>query len=189
MTDDFGCEITETINFEVENLPEITILASSLKVLKGQNVNLEIVGENFETISWNNGDNNTQIEQTINETTTFTATATSSNGCTTAKSITVEAICEAPPIPSAFSPNEDGINDYFGISYFNFQSFEMQIYDRWGKLIFETNDQNKTWNGENKERICDIGTYIYVIQAKIDCESIAFPNGELSLKGNISLIR
>ncbi len=189
VNDDFGCEITETINIEVENLPEINIVASSLKVLKGQNVVLEVVGNDFETVSWNDGSNNISFSATINETTTFTAIASNANGCTTTKSITIEAICEAPPIPSAFSPNNDGINDIFAISYFNFENFEMKIYDRWGNTIFETNDQNEGWNGENKNRICDIGTYIYVIRAKINCESTTFPNGELSLKGNITLIR
>ncbi|MDD3876449.1 MAG: choice-of-anchor L domain-containing protein [Bacteroidales bacterium] len=58
-------------------------------------------------------------------------------------------------IPNSFSPNGDGINDYFGPVGVGFDtnSFEMYIYDRWGKLIFMTEDINYLWDG----RISDTG--------------------------------
>ena len=189
ITDDFGCETEETIIVEVENLPDINIEVSKIKVFTGESVDIKITDNDWETISWNNGNTSSSFSQIINETTTFTVVASNSNGCTATKSITIEAICKAPSIPSAFSPNNDGINDNFAINYFNFQEFSMKIYNRWGKLIFETNDQNEGWNGKAKNRICDIGTYLYVIRAKIDCESIAYPNGQVDVKGNITLIR
>jgi len=52
-------------------------------------------------------------------------------------------------IPTAFTPNNDGVNDYFspvGVG-FDANGFEMYIYDRWGKLIFNTNDINYMWDG------------------------------------------
>jgi gliding motility-associated-like protein len=50
-------------------------------------------------------------------------------------------------IPNAFTPNSDGINDGFRASGIGIKEFNMQIYDRWGNLIFESDDINKAWDG------------------------------------------
>ena len=53
-------------------------------------------------------------------------------------------------VPNAFTPNGDGINDYFGPKGIgiDLDDFEMYIYDRWGKLIFMTKDINILWDGK-----------------------------------------
>lgn len=65
-------------------------------------------------------------------------------------------------IPNAFSPNGDNINDYFEIYTADdtFQEIEIQIFDRWGNLIFEGNK----WDGTYKSRAMDTGVYVYVIR-------------------------
>jgi len=52
-------------------------------------------------------------------------------------------------IPNAFSPNKDGLNDYFGPKgqFESITSFNMYIFDRWGQIVFYTNDLNKMWDG------------------------------------------
>jgi gliding motility-associated-like protein len=73
-------------------------------------------------------------------------------------------------VPNAFSPNGDGLNDNFAPLMFNVltEGFTMQIYDRWGNLIFETNDIYKTWNGKanDGDRVAQIDTYVWKIQLK-----------------------
>ena len=51
-------------------------------------------------------------------------------------------------IPNAFSPNGDGINDYFNGKGVNILEYKLMIFDRWGNLIFETNSLNIPWNGK-----------------------------------------
>ena len=68
------------------------------------------------------------------------------NGCidTVRKEITVVLL---PDVPSAFSPNGDGQNDLFLVRGGPFKSINVRVYNNWGQLIFETNDQLEGWNG------------------------------------------
>lgn len=68
-------------------------------------------------------------------------------------------------IPNAFTPNEDGVNDIFLCNAQNIQSFEMSIFDRWGGLLFYSDDVSKGWDGKNYlKEIEKSGVYIYKIQ-------------------------
>ena len=66
-------------------------------------------------------------------------------------------------IPTAFSPNQDDINDYFQpiISNLNQDNYILIIFDRWGKEIFKTSNYYEKWDGTNEGEITSIGTYIY----------------------------
>jgi gliding motility-associated-like protein len=68
-------------------------------------------------------------------------------------------------IPNSFSPNEDGINDYFHISGINFpdDEFSIRIYDRWGNLVFASTNPSFQWDGEKDGSDAPTGTYIYRI--------------------------
>lgn len=69
-------------------------------------------------------------------------------------------------VPNAFNPNGDGINDYFGPigEGINSDYYEMYIYDRWGKLIFHTNDINNLWDGRSKDgRLMPQDVYTWII--------------------------
>jgi gliding motility-associated-like protein len=95
-----------------------------------------------------------------------TLTVTNVHGCV--DSIT-ECLVISPEytlyIPNAFSPNGDGVNDIFQPRGEDMESFEMYIFDRWGMLIYKTNDINKGWNGgvNNNSKICEEDTYVYTI--------------------------
>jgi gliding motility-associated-like protein len=66
-------------------------------------------------------------------------------------------------VPNAFTPNEDGINDYFqGYGTF-INKYEMWIYDRWGLMIYHTNDYYKPWDGR-MNTMCQNDTYVYRIK-------------------------
>jgi gliding motility-associated-like protein len=96
---------------------------------------------------------------------------TSANLCTD----TAEAfVCIDPDwsiyFPNAFTPNDDGVNDFFiplgtGIDEDNYQ---LWIFDRWGNLIFTTTDFYKGWNGkvEGGKEICQIDTYVWRVKCK-----------------------
>jgi len=69
-------------------------------------------------------------------------------------------------IPSAFTPNGDGLNDSFGAKAEGLKSFNMQIFNRIGELIFESDDIKTYWDGTyNGEKITSTDVYVYQIKA------------------------
>lgn len=72
-------------------------------------------------------------------------------------------------IPNAFSPhNSDGINDYFTGSGIGIEKYEMWIFDRWGEMIYYTDDILKGWNGkvQGKDKECKQDVYVWKVKIK-----------------------
>jgi gliding motility-associated-like protein len=81
--------------------------------------------------------------------------------------ITEEIIPANIWFPNAFTPNHDGVNDGFspvGLDLENYD-FNMYIFDRWGEMIFETNDINVPWNGKaaGSGEFAPIGVYTWLV--------------------------
>ncbi|MGL5890504.1 MAG: gliding motility-associated C-terminal domain-containing protein [Bacteroidia bacterium] len=72
-------------------------------------------------------------------------------------------------IPNAFTPNNDSKNERFTAYGENITSFTMQIYNRWGTLIFETNDQAAGWDGRYAGALVQNDVYVYVISYQTPC--------------------
>ena len=64
-------------------------------------------------------------------------------------------------IPSAFTPDADGINEEFFGSGIGIINYQMRIYDRWGELIFESNDYDYHWDGTYMGEQVQKGVYVY----------------------------
>ncbi|MDQ3049105.1 MAG: PKD domain-containing protein, partial [Bacteroidota bacterium] len=94
-------------------------------------------------------------------------TATSVNGCVNSTQVCLEVDPEFTFfVPNAFSPNGDGINDtFFGKGDFILE-YEMFIYDRWGNMIFFTDELSKPWDGKanHGSEIAQQDTYVYLIK-------------------------
>ncbi|MCK9422613.1 MAG: gliding motility-associated C-terminal domain-containing protein [Bacteroidales bacterium] len=102
---------------------------------------------------------------TPTETTTYTVFCTICNGKTFSDQVTVNVI---PKIPDAFTPNGDGTNDTFkiiGLPVENITKYNLKIYNRWGQMVFTSNDIREEWNGKmnNTGKICPDGAYAWVI--------------------------
>jgi len=72
--------------------------------------------------------------------------------------------CPNYTLPNVFTPNADGVNDHFvPFPYHYIESVDMQIFDRWGVLVFETKDPDIMWNGRdmNSGKVCSDGVYYY----------------------------
>lgn len=90
-------------------------------------------------------------------------------------------------MPNAFTPNNDGLNDDFrgkgvlpGVS-----DFSMKIWNRWGEMVYETDEPSRGWNGEyhNKGSLLPGGVYVYTVH-------YTEPRGKkVELKGHVTLIR
>ena len=68
-------------------------------------------------------------------------------------------------IPTAFTPNGDNLNDVFEIVAFNIQDFNILIFDRWGKLLYESSDPNFQWDGTFDGNPVSEGVYTFVVDA------------------------
>lgn len=91
-------------------------------------------------------------------------------------------------LPNAFTPNYDGHNDIFkGIGYAtsSFKTFSMQIYNRWGEVVFQTDSADEGWNGRkyNTGEMMPEGIYLYVVRYQ------SFTGKETILNNYITLIR
>tara|TARA_B100000683_G_scaffold121597_1_gene119467 strand:- start:1131 stop:6497 length:5367 start_codon:yes stop_codon:yes gene_type:complete len=84
-------------------------------------------------------------------------------------------------IPTAFSPNEDGINDYFGpyLRDGGWKRFEINVFDQWGEKIF--NEKNIFWNGKLNDEYCPNGVYSYTIIVYDFLEKTHIRTGSFSL--------
>lgn len=69
-------------------------------------------------------------------------------------------------MPNAFTPDGDGINDEFRCFTYAYASFHLQIFDRWGELIFETNNPNVTWDGKFRSKEAAMGVYTVKVVIK-----------------------
>ena len=82
-------------------------------------------------------------------------------------------------IPQAFTPNGDGKNDEFVISGYNKCLFyHLEIFNRWGELVYESNDISKHWNGFYKGKLIEEGVYIYLLSG-----------GGNELKGSVTVLK
>lgn len=87
-------------------------------------------------------------------------------------------------IPTGFSPNNDNLNDCFGVRHWPFtKSFELSVFNRWGQLVFTTNNAKECWNGKFQGQTQPTGIYVYIIKAYTEiC-------GTITHKGTITLLR
>jgi gliding motility-associated-like protein len=89
-------------------------------------------------------------------------------------------------VPNAFTPNQDGWNDLFLASGVNLSYFRMQVFNRWGELLFETNDISEGWDGRKNGINCPSDVYVWL--AYYESEALDIPVRE-TLKGNVVLVR
>ena len=124
---------------------------------------------------------------TITSSATYNVLITTPEGCEVSDSITVfvEKGAEGTgfPVPSAFTPNSDGKNDCFGVNYWgDVKDFSMNLYNRWGELLFKADHPSQCWNGFYKGQLQPGDVYVYWIKAKTHC-------GDVLRKGSFILIR
>jgi gliding motility-associated-like protein len=197
VTDNIRCEDTASSLVEV-NIPRFDtaqIFSNLDTIYKGQSVQLsQNRQENNLVFQWEpaiylNDPLSPNPIATPPVSTTFTLTITDQEtGCvvTTSKRIGVTEINCAEPnifIPSAFTPNNDGNNDVVYVRGEVLSDIDLSIYNRWGELVFRTQDQNKGWDGTLGGRAVDPGVFVYHLKAT------CFDGQQFFSKGNITLIR
>jgi gliding motility-associated-like protein len=164
-----GCDSIVTVTL-TELIPDTTFIDTLLYV--GQSLALEIQGDEV------------LIESDFEGLITYVG----SNGCDSSiLDITVLMIYEyAHFVPTGFSPNNDGNNDFIGVMGGGIEEMDFYIFNRWGEVVYETDcccSQSCSWDGKFRGQLLNNGTYVYYLKGKY-LNGIPFKE-----KGLISLIK
>lgn len=112
--------------------------------------------------------------------TKYTLIAKSKNGCVQMDDVFIKVL-QYPVIPSAFTPNSDGINDTWNIKYLDsYPSVTVKVFDRYGKEVFKADNYAKPWDGKYNGVDLPVGTYYYIVTAN---------GATLKYSGSVSIIR
>jgi len=182
---DSGCVALDSVNVIVLP-PPIAYAGQDSTVIKGESIKLN--GSGGIDFLWVPNDYldcdncHDPISKPDNDI-TYVLSVTDTNGCisTDTINITVDFFSNIY-MPSAFSPNGDGINDVFYVRGLNISEIQLMIFDRWGNLVFETTDQSIGWNGYYRGTLFVPEVFMYVLTGKD-------PEGKkINFKGNITLV-
>ena len=88
-------------------------------------------------------------------------------------------------IPNTFTPNGDGLNDGFSAKGYNINKYNIQIYDRWGHLLFESNDIENKWDGHARGSEDPIKQDVYVWKVQV----VDIFNKNHDLTGHVTLLK
>lgn len=142
-----------------------------------ENYTISFRDKSFDAISWEWNFGDKTVDNSSNPIHTYkgqgtyavSLTVSNMNGCKDQKTEFVSVVDQNPLLaPNSFSPNGDGLNDYFMPKLLENANinFELKILDRAGNIIYVTNDSNKPWNGRfnNSGELMNNGTpYIWIV--------------------------
>jgi gliding motility-associated-like protein len=112
---------------------------------------------------------------------TYFVTVQDSNGCISSGSVNIEIVVPDLFIPNGFSPNGDGLNDFVDVRSKSISLMTIQIFDKWGTLIFESNDQKNSWDGTHNGKKLDAGVYVYKFEASMVDQTTVEQSGTITL--------
>ncbi|THU34043.1 T9SS type B sorting domain-containing protein [Niastella caeni] len=117
------------------------------------------------------------------KTTTYKVTAANASGCAATAEVTV-TVLNRIAMPKSFTPNGDGMGDLFQIPAVDpaFVMSSFSVLDKTGKVVFQTTDITKGWDGKTKGVKAEAGTYSYAITGTLQ-------TGKINVKGTVQLVR
>ncbi|MCP4310722.1 MAG: T9SS type B sorting domain-containing protein, partial [Bacteroidetes bacterium] len=182
----FGCFDTDTVTIAFYPMTGVDVTRDTF-ITKGNSVQLEALGGPFSAYRWEppTGLDNTIIPNPVatpQQSTRYKVYALNEFECEESDSVYVEVI-EDLIAYNVFSPNGDGINDFFDIKNAErFPDILVEVYSRWGDLFFSTRgyDDGSRWDGTTRGTDAPMGTYYYVI--------IPY-SGAMPITGNVTIIR
>lgn len=111
-------------------------------------------------------------------------------GCKSSDTILIEPLFIDIYVPTAFSPNGDNLNDVFvPISTYQVaMNYEMMIFNRFGEMVFESEEFDVGWDGSYLGNPCPLEVYTWYIKAEPQVQTVYFSK-PVELSGNVSLLR
>ncbi|MFZ4400682.1 MAG: LamG-like jellyroll fold domain-containing protein [Bacteroidales bacterium] len=176
-----NCQDTSGITINVIQ-KQIVNLGEDSYLCAGDEINLS-VNNLTGSYMWSDGSNSNTI--TAKEP-GFYWIRVDNNGCIASDSIEFKK-CSEIWVPNVFTPNGDAINDVFKATTKEISNLQMMIYNRWGSLIFETQDINSGWDGKYAGGDAQSGVYYWVIKYT---ENRTFSKlVEKEIHGSVTLLR
>lgn len=176
-----SCEYSDTIIVKQLNRPDFSF-TDVPTICNDQPVLLKAAVDPAWQIQWQDG--STQNPYTATAAGIYSLTATNECGSTVKQVEIKKGACELY-MPLAFTPNGDTKNDVFkALGTELISKFQLQIFNRYGELVFNTTDKNKGWDGNYKGKAASPGVYIYIVKYKYQ-----FVPLEDMVKGSFLLIR
>ena len=123
----------------------------------------------------------------VSEEGTYRFTVTNAAGCSKSDSIVLTSKC--PPriyIPNAFTPNNDSKNDKFDIAHAYIKNFKIFIFNRWGEIIFYSEDPDVSWDGMYRGELMPMGSYPWTVEYEPLYSGYGSVNKD---QGQVTLIR
>jgi len=139
----------------------------------------------FADYLWHDLSTDSIFNPELEASTLITLTTTDFNGCKSSDIMTIEFADCTVQVPNVFTPNGDGLNDGWIIVIDQPLFYDLVIYNRWGRLVFESKDFTQVWDGTHyqTEEPCSEGVYFYILRVN-DFEGKAFEQ-----QGNLTLFR
>jgi gliding motility-associated-like protein len=189
-----GCVSLQKGSVTITVIPEAKLFAGNDTVIAmGQPLPLQAVDVNhsgFNTFLWSPsyGLSNPFVANPlaiVDHDINYTVIANTANGCTTGSMIKIK-VYKGPEIyvPTAFTPNGDGLNDVLRAKPVGMRSFSyFRIYNRWGQPVFVTSDPQQGWDGSIKGVMQSTGTYMWM------AEATDYKGNIIQRKGSVTIIR
>ena len=184
--------LTETFNGEnfidsalVTVYPKPVVnLGDSILLYSGASINLH-GGGGYMEYNWSNGLTDSVIS--VEKGGTYWVEVKDWHCCVNSDSVLVKLFQYF--IPKAFTPNNDGLNDVFRVIglYKNIR-FKMYIYDKWGQMVFQSDEIDKGWDGTYNGQKCPAGVYVWLAYVDFLGQDI-ITNGKVKLDGTVTLVR
>ncbi|HLG34324.1 MAG TPA: gliding motility-associated C-terminal domain-containing protein [Bacteroidia bacterium] len=115
----------------------------------------------FDLYNWNTGETVRSLIVSVSG--TYILTATNNPDCSTSDSVEITVSSCDPVVPNVFTPNNDGYNDEFYITFEGAAPIDMDIYNRWGELVRQLSGSILKWDGKNNAgRDVPDGVYYYI---------------------------
>ena len=158
-----GCKKSDTIIISYNLKPRFT-LGPDQYICPGNIITLQPSVDPLWQLLWQDGSQNAVYA--ITKTGTYSLTATNNCGSTTDAVVIAKGLCSIN-IPTAFTPNGDGKNDLFKVYGTEMvTSYNLKIFNRYGQVVFESDDKNKGWDGTFNGTASPGGGFVYLLSYK-----------------------
>ncbi len=158
-----ACGASDTVSITYEAYPVINLPSEEVYCSTEQSY-VNLYGGQAASYLWLPGGQTTDSIQVSTPGTYIVQAFSAVAKCQTTDSVKVESICTPHLfVPTAFSPNGDGKNDIFQIYGNNILTYDMRVFDKWGELIFVSNDLTTSWDGTYRDQPVEQDVYTWKI--------------------------
>ncbi len=184
------CATPVTTTIVVNNLPTANA-GQDVSTTVGAAVTLQATGTAGATYSWSPAQwlsSATVLTPSVTPLQTgsfpYTLTVSLGGNCVATDDVVVTVTGPCVDPKSAFTPNNDGFNDRWIVSNGPCaQQLKVSVYNRWGGIVFQSDNYSNNWDGTRSGKPVPDGTYYYVIQAQLSGGGVQF------FKGNVTIMR